>query len=102
MVNTKKKCMENVYNDVNMWRVNRYPRLTDSKCLFSYRNGKVISGDNEQTSVPNIYGIGDILDDKLELTPVAIQAGRLLAHRLYGDKNELVSKTRNFICSIIE
>lgn len=49
----------------------------------------MISGDNEQTSVPNIYGIGDILDDKLELTPVAIQAGRLLAHRLYGDKNEL-------------
>ena len=62
----------------------------------------MISGDNEQTTVPNIYGIGDILDDKLELTPVAIQAGRLLAHRLYGDKNELVSKTRNFICSIID
>lgn len=59
--------------------------------LFFFRNGKVIAGDDEQTSVPNIYAIGDILDGKLELTPVAIQAGKLLAQRLYGDSNELVS-----------
>ncbi|CAH3022016.1 unnamed protein product, partial [Porites evermanni] len=52
-------------------------------------NGKVIVADNEQTSVPNIYAIGDILEGKLELTPVAIHAGRLLAHRLYGERNEL-------------
>ena len=37
----------------------------------------------EQTNVPNIYGLGDLLKDKLELTPVAIQAGRLLARRLF-------------------
>lgn len=53
------------------------------------KNGKVIAGDNEQSSVPNVFGIGDILDGKLELTPVAIQAGRLLAQRLYGGSNEL-------------
>ncbi|RMX38762.1 hypothetical protein pdam_00018521, partial [Pocillopora damicornis] len=53
------------------------------------KNGKVIAGDNEQTSVPNIFGVGDIMDGKLELTPVAIQAGRLLARRLYGGQNEL-------------
>lgn len=40
--------------------------------------------DEEQTSVPHIYAIGDILEEKWELTPVAIQAGRLLARRLYG------------------
>ena len=39
----------------------------------------------EQTNVPNIYGLGDLLKDKLELTPVAIQAGRLLARRLFKD-----------------
>ena len=49
---------------------------------FFYRNGKVICGDNEQSNVPHIYAIGDILDGKLELTPVAIQAGRLLAQVL--------------------
>ena len=34
--------------------------------------------------MPNIYAVGDVLEGKPELTPVAIQAGRLLARRLYG------------------
>lgn len=47
--------------------------------LTMNRNGKVITDEKEQSNVPHIYAIGDILDGKLELTPVAIQAGRLLA-----------------------
>ncbi|XP_032368905.1 thioredoxin reductase 3 isoform X1 [Etheostoma spectabile] len=50
------------------------------------KNGKISVNDEEQTNVPHIYAIGDILEDKWELTPVAIQAGRLLAQRLYGGK----------------
>ncbi|NXT66972.1 TRXR1 reductase, partial [Chaetops frenatus] len=46
--------------------------------------GKIPVNDEEQTNVPYIYAIGDILQDKLELTPVAIQAGRLLVWRLYA------------------
>lgn len=41
--------------------------------------------------MPYIYAIGDILEGKLELTPVAIQAGRLLAQRLYGGSTVKVS-----------
>uniref|UniRef100_A0A8C4MT49 Thioredoxin reductase 1, cytoplasmic n=1 Tax=Equus asinus TaxID=9793 RepID=A0A8C4MT49_EQUAS len=48
------------------------------------KTGKIPVTDEEQTNVPYIYAIGDILEGKLELTPVAIQAGRLLAQRLYG------------------
>ncbi|CAM5154277.1 unnamed protein product [Natator depressus] len=48
------------------------------------KNGKIPVNDEEQTSVPHVYAIGDILDGKLELTPVAIQAGKLLARRLFG------------------
>jgi NADH dehydrogenase FAD-containing subunit len=33
----------------------------------------------ERTSVSNVYAVGDVIDGKLELTPVAIQAGKLLA-----------------------
>lgn len=40
--------------------------------------------------MPYVYAIGDILDGKLELTPVAIQAGRLLAQRLYGGSSKKV------------
>lgn len=52
--------------------------------LWICRNGKIPVNDEEQTSVPHIYAIGDILEEKWELTPVAIQAGRLLARRLYA------------------
>uniref|UniRef100_A0A7N8XM61 Thioredoxin reductase 3 n=1 Tax=Mastacembelus armatus TaxID=205130 RepID=A0A7N8XM61_9TELE len=52
--------------------------------LETQRNGKIPVNDEEQTSVPHIYAIGDILEGKWELTPVAIQAGKLLARRLYG------------------
>ncbi|XP_074861249.1 thioredoxin reductase 3 [Carettochelys insculpta] len=48
------------------------------------KNGKIPVNDEEQTNVPHVYAIGDILDGKLELTPVAIQAGKLLARRLFG------------------
>ena len=55
-------------------------------------NGK-IPVVQEQTNVPHIFAIGDVIDgDSLsppsaltELTPVAIQAGKLLARRLYGE-----------------
>jgi len=48
---------------------------------------------HEQTNVPHIYAIGDVIDGSAlsppssltELTPVAIQAGQLLAARLYGE-----------------
>uniref|UniRef100_A0A8B9UZW7 Thioredoxin reductase 3 n=1 Tax=Anas zonorhyncha TaxID=75864 RepID=A0A8B9UZW7_9AVES len=49
-----------------------------------YMNGKIPVNEEEQTNVPYVYAIGDILEGKLELTPVAIQAGKLLARRLYG------------------
>jgi thioredoxin reductase (NADPH) len=38
----------------------------------------------EQTNVPHIYAIGDVLAGRPELTPVAIAAGKLLARRIYG------------------
>jgi len=47
------------------------------------KNGK-ISCTNEQTTTPNIYAIGDVVDGFPELTPVAILAGRLLARRMFG------------------
>lgn len=47
----------------------------------------------EQTNVDNIYAIGDVIDESsangrvLELTPVAIKAGQLLARRLFGSSD---------------
>ncbi|XP_018370643.1 PREDICTED: thioredoxin reductase 2, mitochondrial isoform X2 [Trachymyrmex cornetzi] len=47
-----------------------------------------IDAVNEQTNIPNIYAVGDVLHKKPELTPVAIHAGKLLARRLYGNSTE--------------
>jgi len=43
---------------------------------------------NEQTNVKHIYAVGDVVHEKQELTPVAIQAGTLLAKRLFGGGTE--------------
>ena len=51
--------------------------------IICSRTGKIPTV-YEQTNVPHIYAIGDVLKGKEELTPVAIQAGKLLARRLYG------------------
>jgi thioredoxin/glutathione reductase (selenoprotein) len=51
------------------------------------KNGK-IPVVNEQTNVPNIYAVGDILEGKPELTPVAIDAGLRLVRRLYANSTQ--------------
>lgn len=50
--------------------------------------------DGEQTNISNIYAIGDILEGKPELTPVAIQAGNLLAKRLFSNST---LRVKNFL-----
>ncbi|XP_018311684.1 thioredoxin reductase 1 isoform X2 [Mycetomoellerius zeteki] len=52
-----------------------------------------IDAVNEQTNVPNVYAVGDVLYKKPELTPVAIHAGKLLARRLYGNSTEQMDYT---------
>ena len=55
--------------------------------LISYRT-KHIPTVYEQTNVPHIYAIGDVQEGKEELTPMAIQSGRLLANRMFGGSKE--------------
>lgn len=47
------------------------------------KSGYIICGDDESTSCPYVFAVGDIVEGKPKLTPVAIQAGRLLARRLF-------------------
>ncbi|RZC35543.1 thioredoxin reductase 1, mitochondrial, partial [Asbolus verrucosus] len=48
-------------------------------------DGEKIAVVNEQTNVPHIFAVGDVLHKKPELTPVAIHAGRLLSRRLFAN-----------------
>lgn len=51
---------------------------------------KIKANDEEQTSVAHIFAIGDVVQDRPELTPVAIRAGKLLADRLFGGSDVAV------------
>ena len=53
-------------------------------------NGKFKVNEQEQTNVANIYAVGDVLFGRLELTPVAIKTGQLLAKRLAGVSTEVM------------
>ena len=55
------------------------------------KNGKIIAGDDDLTAVPNIFAIGDCVNGRLELTPTAIMAGKLLAKRLFAGEKRLMS-----------
>lgn len=54
-------------------------------------NGKILAGDDDKTAVDNIYAIGDVVQGRLELTPTAIMAGKLLAARLFNNSTRLMS-----------
>jgi len=55
--------------------------------------GGELPGHSEQSSVPHIFAIGDCLQGRPELTPVAIQAGRLLSRRLYDGSDVTMDYT---------
>ncbi|CAL8082327.1 unnamed protein product [Calicophoron daubneyi] len=51
--------------------------------------GRVVCTDADMSTVENVFAIGDINAGKPQLTPVAIQAGRFLARRLFAGATEL-------------
>lgn len=70
-----------------IWAIGRTPQ-TDNAGLETTgvklnEKGHVIVDQYQNTNVENIYALGD-LSGEVELTPVALAAGRRLAHRLFG------------------
>ncbi|VDM59916.1 unnamed protein product, partial [Angiostrongylus costaricensis] len=51
--------------------------------------GKVKGRREQSLTCPYVYAIGDVLENTPELTPVAIQAGRVLMRKLYDGVDEL-------------
>lgn len=85
---------KDTYDSV-LWAVGRAPEtralgLDRLGVKVNSQTGKIVVGADEATSVPNIYAFGDISEGRPELTPTAIKAGKLLAHRLAGHSNQLM------------
>ncbi|MBD2580512.1 glutathione-disulfide reductase [Oscillatoria sp. FACHB-1406] len=54
------------------------------------KDGAIVVDEHNRTNVENIYAVGDCIG-RIELTPVAIKEGRILADKLYGSKDGLMS-----------
>jgi thioredoxin reductase (NADPH) len=84
--------------DTVLWAVGRAPATRgiglERAGVKTSDEGFVLVNDEEQTNVPHIYALGDVLEDTEggpahpELTPVAIMTGVLLARRLFGGSKE--------------
>lgn len=58
--------------------------------LQATKSGKLVADERDKTNVDNVFAIGDVVDGRLELTPTAIMAGKLLSRRLFaGSKLEM-------------
>jgi thioredoxin reductase (NADPH) len=80
--------------DTVMWAVGRVPNVgalnLKAAGVELASDGK-IAAYQERTTADHIYAIGDVMERGIELTPVAIQSGLLLAKRLYGGGKEVMS-----------
>jgi glutathione reductase (NADPH) len=70
-----------------IWAIGRTPATKDIGLekvgVKLDEKGHIVADDYQKTSVDNIFALGDVCG-KIELTPVAIAAGRRLAERLFG------------------
>lgn len=76
--------------DTLIWAIGRHP-TTDAINLASTGvetndRGYIKVDEFQQTNVEGIYCVGDIMEGGIELTPVAVKAGRQLSERLFNGK----------------
>jgi glutathione reductase (NADPH) len=76
--------------DQVIWAIGRHP-ATDAINLAATgvatdEKGYIKVDEYQQTNVAGIYCVGDIMAGGIELTPVAVKAGRQLSERLFNHK----------------
>lgn len=81
---------EHLQVDCLIWATGRVP-ATDNINLEAVgvatnAKGQIITDQYQNTNVDGIYAVGDIVENGIELTPVAVAAGRRLSERLFNNK----------------
>lgn len=76
--------------DTLIWAIGRHP-ATDAINLAATGvelndRGYIKVNEYQETNVKGIYCVGDIMEGGIELTPVAVKAGRQLSERLFNNK----------------
>ncbi|GAM26736.1 hypothetical protein SAMD00019534_099110, partial [Acytostelium subglobosum LB1] len=78
--------------DVVIWAIGRDPIVKEigleAAGVALNNQGYIHVDEFQSTTTPGVYAVGDVIG-KLQLTPVAIAAGRRLAERLFNGKDGL-------------
>ena len=91
--------------DQIIWAIGRHPATDGMNIEMSgverTETGYIKVDAYQQTSTENIYAVGDIIEDGVELTPVAVKAGRLLAERLFNPELPNVKMDYSLIPTVV-
>lgn len=75
-----------------IWATGRVPATDaiglDEIGVATNNKGQIIVDKFQNTTVDGIYAVGDIIESGMELTPVAVAAGRRLSERLFNNKSD--------------
>lgn len=76
--------------DALIWAIGRKPLTQDLRLdnagVLTNTQGKIMTDKFQNTNVSGIYAVGDVIENGIELTPVAVAAGRRLSERLFNKK----------------
>ncbi|QLB14299.1 glutathione-disulfide reductase [Mannheimia granulomatis] len=76
--------------DTLVWAIGREPATDvinlEAVGVETNERGFIKVDKFQNTNVSNIYAVGDIIEGGIELTPVAVAAGRRLSERLFNNK----------------
>lgn len=91
--------------DELIWAIGRQPEVDglglETVGVKQDAKGQIIVDEYQNTNVENVYSLGDVVG-KIELTPVAIAAGRKLSDRLFGPEKFSNSKLDyNLVPSVV-
>lgn len=82
-----------VETDRVMFAIGRRPHVTglglEAVGVKVKERGGIVVNEFSQTSVPNIYAVGDVTD-RLNLTPVAVREGHYFAETVFGKRRMAV------------
>lgn len=88
-----------------IWAIGREPS-TDKINLAATdvtttASGHIKVDEFQNTSAQNIYAVGDIIENGIELTPVAVKAGRLLSERLFNPAMPNAKMDYNLVPTVV-
>ncbi|TMO63591.1 glutathione-disulfide reductase [Pseudoalteromonas aurantia] len=88
-----------------IWAIGREP-VTDlinlkATDVDTNQRGFIKVDEFQNTSVDGIYALGDIMEGGIELTPVAVKAGRMLAERLFNPELPNAKMDYNLVPTVV-